>query len=179
MSRFLPTQPDLCASFHQKIFAQPIPPSYLPPPPRPSRPSIPSRDELSRASSMSARSISRAPSEISDISRAPSGTSLHRNLSRTESMQGQEMRRSRSRSIDQSQVRPEIKRPMIRAPSGKDLFKGREVGLMRRTGSRKEIPGARRDDGQTQPSLGLLGRKTSDPKKNRVPEGSFPSQNVH
>jgi hypothetical protein len=70
---------------------------------------------------MSARSISRAPSEISDISRAPSGTSLHRNLSRTESMQGQEMRRSRSRSIDQSQVRPEIKRPMIRAPSGKDL----------------------------------------------------------
>lgn len=81
------------------------------------------------------------------------------------------MRRSRSRSIDQSQVRPEIKRPMIRAPSGKDLFKGREVGLMRRTGSRKEIPGIRRDDSQTQPSLGLLGRKTSDPKKNRVPDG--------
>jgi len=120
---------------------------------------------------MSARSISRAPSEISDISRAPSGTSLHRNLSRTESMPGQEMRRSRSRSIDQGQVRPEIKRPMIRAPSGKDLFKGREVGLMRRTGSRKEIPGIRRDDSQTQPSLGLLGRKTSDPKKNRVPDG--------
>jgi hypothetical protein len=127
---------------------------------------------------MSARSISRAPSEISDISRAPSGTSLHRNLSRTESMQGQEMRRSRSRSIDQSQVRPEIKRPMIRAPSGKDLFKGREVGLMRRTGSRKEIPGARRDDSQTQPSLGLLGRKTSDPKKNRVQDGTFPSTTV-
>ena len=123
---------------------------------------------------MSARSISRAPSEISDISRAPSGTSLHRNLSRTESMQGQEMRRSRSRSIDQSQVRPDIKRPMIRAPSGKDLFKGREVGLMRRTGSRKEIPGVRRDDGQSQPSLGLLGRKTSDPKKNRVQDGTFP-----
>lgn len=60
---------------------------------------------------------------------------------------------------------------MIRAPSGKDLFKGREVGLMRRTGSRKEIPGIRRDDSQTQPSLGLLGRKTSDPKKNRVPDG--------
>jgi hypothetical protein len=84
------------------------------------------------------------------------------------------MRRSRSRSIDQSQVRPEIKRPMIRAPSGKDLFKGREVGLMRRTGSRKEIPGGRRDDSQTQPSLGLLGRKTSDPKKNRFQDGTFP-----
>jgi len=64
---------------------------------------------------------------------------------------------------------------MIRAPSGKDLFKGREVGLMRRTGSRKEIPGVRRDDGQSQPSLGLLGRKTSDPKKNRVQDGTFPA----
>jgi hypothetical protein len=67
---------------------------------------------------------------------------------------------------------------MIRAPSGKDLFKGREVGLMRRTGSRKEIPGVRRDDSQTQPSLGLLGRKTSDPKKNRVQDGTFPSTTV-
>jgi hypothetical protein len=50
--------------------------------------------------------------------------------------------------------------------------------LMRRTGSRKEIPGVRRDDSQTQPSLGLLGRKTSDPKKNRVQDGTFPSTTV-
>jgi hypothetical protein len=81
--------------------------------------------------------------------------------------QGQEMRRSRSRSIDPALVRPDVpKRPMIRAPSGKDLFKGREVGLMRRTGSRKEM-GIRREDSQSHPSIGLLGRKTSDPKRSK------------
>lgn len=85
------------------------------------------------------------------------------------------MRRSRSRSIDPvaSASRPveTSKRPLIRAASGKDLFKGREVGLMRRTASRKsqEILGAsgglKREEGQT---LGLLGRKTSDPQKRRA-----------
>jgi len=61
---------------------------------------------------------------------------------------------------------------MIRAPSGKDLFKGREVGLMRRTGSRKEIMSVRQDSLPGPAGLGLLGRKTSDPKKTRVPEGT-------
>ena len=64
---------------------------------------------------------------------------------------------------------------MIRAPSGKDLFKGREVGLMRRTGSRKEIMSVRQDALPGPAGLGLLGRKTSDPKKTRVPEGMSPS----
>jgi len=179
---YLPSQPDLCATFHQKIFAQPIPPSYLPPPVRPTRPSIPSRDEVSRASSASVRSISRAPSEVSE-SRAPStsANTLHRSVSRTSDTLGpQEMRRSRSRSIDPLQARPaEVpKRPMIRAPSGKDLFKGREVGLMRRTGSMKRQDSlgiGRREESQLQPSgLGLLGRKTSDPKKRRVSnDGTF------
>jgi hypothetical protein len=59
---------------------------------------------------------------------------------------------------------------MIRAPSGKDLFKGREVGLMRRTGSMKRPDSlSKREESQVQSSgLGLLGRKTSDPKKRRV-----------
>lgn len=86
------------------------------------------------------------------------------------------MRRSRSRSIDPAgtaarTVPAEVpKRPLIRAPSGKDLFKGREVGLMRRTASRKSqeslgVSSVKREESQ---SLGLLGRKTSDPKKRRV-----------
>lgn len=68
---------------------------------------------------------------------------------------------------------PPAKRPIIRAPSSKDLFKGREVGLMRRTASmisRKERDPQSQAQIQTQMqghSLGLLGRKTSDPIRPR------------
>ena len=193
IDRYLKQQPELCASFHQKIFASPIPSSYLPPPPPPIRPSIPSRDQISRTSSLSVRSASasRAPSETSDHSHAHSYShsstnqgGLHRSVSRTSDTfnpsgngnGGQELRRSRSRSIDPVRIPAEPpKRPLIRAPSGKDLFKGREVGLMRRTASRKGqeslSAGGKRDESQSQsqgPSLGLLGRKTSDPKRRRV-----------
>lgn len=189
VGRYLKQQPELCASFHQKIHASPIPSSYLPPPPPPTRPSIPSRDQISRTSSLSVRSasVSRAPSETSDTSHAHSYSNpggLHRSVSRTSDTLnpngngnwGQELRRSRSRSIDPVRVPADPpKRPLIRAPSGKDLFKGREVGLMRRTASRKGQEslgaGGKRDENQGQsqgPSLGLLGRKTSDPKRRRV-----------
>lgn len=217
--RYLNQQPELCASFHQKIFAAPIPSSYLPPPRPPIRPSIPSRDQISRTSSLSVRSASasasRAPSETSDISHAHShshshthshantntgtgGASLHRSrsISRTSTSDtlnplgggGQELRRSRSRSIDPVRVgvADPPKRPLIRAPSGKDLFKGREVGLMRRTASRKgheslAAGSGKREDCQTQiqsPSLGLLGRKTSDPKRRRVSNEGKRNMNI-
>jgi hypothetical protein len=84
------------------------------------------------------------------------------------------MRRSRSRSVDPGQGHSKAaehpKRPLIRAPSGKDLFKGREVGLMRRTGSRKnqESLGIGRREDSLPTGLGLLGRKTSDPKKRKI-----------
>jgi hypothetical protein len=59
---------------------------------------------------------------------------------------------------------PPAKKGLVRAPSGKELFRGREVGLMRRTSSiiRKE-----RDTGVESQRMGLLGRKTSDGLKSR------------
>lgn len=66
------------------------------------------------------------------------------------------------------------KKGMMRAPSGKDLFKGRQVGLMRRTSSVVGHKGKARESqslglGRTesQARMGLLGRKTSDPKVRR------------
>lgn len=70
----------------------------------------------------------------------------------------------------------------MRAPSGgKDLFKGRQVGLLKRNSSLIARRPAQRDSqSQSQASLGrsesqarvgLLGRKTSDPKGRRPSEG--------
>ncbi|WVQ85884.1 hypothetical protein IAT38_008052 [Cryptococcus sp. DSM 104549] len=79
-----------------------------------------------------------------------------------------------------------IKKPISRAQSGKDLFKGREVGLMRRTGSKKVDMNAAsgsgsasqglgagrelgREDSQSQGRFGLLGRKISGGKDKDKP----------
>jgi hypothetical protein len=62
-------------------------------------------------------------------------------------------------------VDPISKKPLMRAPSGKDLFKGRQVGLMRRTASailRKEKPEMPAPSLPTFPKTGLLGRKLSE-----------------
>ena len=87
-----------------------------------------------------------------------------------------DLRRSRSRSVDPHPGRvdkdnlafAEPKKGLGRAPSGKDLFKGRQVGLMRRSTSttvrrdgrsQSQSQSFGRNDSQTR--LGLLGRKTS------------------
>ncbi len=174
-------QPDFCASLHLKLFGQAIPSNLMPAPPvkksrKPkithphpaaasSRPQIQEKEKI-RASSETR--YKRDPSAATDFQKA---NSMGRSVSRLEFVEV--ARRSRSRSIDAvNHVRPPqtttttankpvLDRRMIRAPSGKDLFKGREVGLIRRTNST-----ARQADKkeESQSKVGLLGRKTSDPK---------------
>lgn len=112
------------------------------------------------------------------------GSSFSRTYSRAGDTVEESVRpRSRSQSIDPASapVRPGIterssldvpKKGIMRAPSGKDLFKGREVGFMRRSTSsaislKKVKASIGRTDSQSQQRLGLLGRKTSDPVKAR------------
>jgi len=169
---FLAKLPELCGAFHQKVFGQVFPTKLLPPPtskkarkPKHTR-ARPSLDAVPSAESRpAARPPSRPPSERASPER---DRSLKRSASRApDSLPPDKNRRSRSRSKDPIGPKAEsgqviqngAKRPMIRAPSGKDLFKGREVGIMRRTNSivaKKESQG-----GETQ-RLGLLGRKSSD-----------------
>jgi hypothetical protein len=88
--------------------------------------------------------------------------------------------RDRDRERTERAGRAYTKKGLVRAPSGKDLFKGREVGLMRRSTSmmvRKESQsgtgslGGGESQSQTQRG-GLLGRKTSEPKR-RVSGGGM------
>ncbi|WVQ95583.1 hypothetical protein IAU59_002680 [Kwoniella sp. CBS 9459] len=177
---------------------------------------------ISRTSS---RAGSRAPSESGSrasppppASLLPSGSGVHmrRSLSRTSDSQSQaqsqiqsasasRLHRSRSRSIDPiarseslSSVRNlgnASKKSLMRAPSGKDLFKSREVGLMRRTTStalasatmsRKDsstgISGLSREESQSSGGggsgrFGLLGRKTSGGRETQRKSSGDESQN--
>lgn len=145
-----------------------------------------------------ARALSRAPSEAGSRRSPSRERSLSRSLSArpTESL---EMRRTRSRSIDPAPANEvnrlnQPKKGLMRAPSGgKDLFKGRQVGLLKRNSSlivkrpsfrESQLQG--QTGGQAQGSLGLgrsesparvglLGRKTSDPKGRRNSEGAASS----
>jgi hypothetical protein len=119
----LSTQPELCRSFHLKVFGKP----YDEPIKKARKP------KFTRA----------RPS--ADLEPAP----MRRSVSHDRDP------RSRSASVDTVG-----RRPLVRAPSGKDLFKGREVGL-RRTASailRKDKPE------MLAPTMakGLFGRKVSD-----------------
>nr|XP_019051245.1 hypothetical protein I302_01694 [Kwoniella bestiolae CBS 10118]OCF30175.1 hypothetical protein I302_01694 [Kwoniella bestiolae CBS 10118] len=227
---FLPKQPDLCSTFHQKVFGHPLPPRLLPPPissstststkkprkPKLTRPLPNSKDSLippppipferprsisnegRGISRVSSRAGSRAPSENGSFRESPpprdTSLGMKRSLSRattgSESLHnigGMGMRRSRSRSqsIDphphphpmpgrsDSLSRsistaalgghgPTNKKGLVRnQSSGKDLFKGREVGLMRRSMSSKRTDMKDESQIQSQGRFGLLGRKTS------------------
>ncbi|KAK4688273.1 hypothetical protein P7C73_g1833, partial [Tremellales sp. Uapishka_1] len=169
---FLKPQPDFCASLHLKLFNAAIDPALLPKPTKkPRKPTIthprPSTDGpphlLSvprRPSSVASNSTrQRASSVISEHkAQRPEEPQIQRSISR-----GSDSRRSRSRSID-----PVPKKPFARAPSGKELFGKREVGLMRRSASTV----VRKDSNESQGG-GLLGRKTSDPRKIKMRKPSF------
>jgi hypothetical protein len=177
-------QPHLCASFHLKVFGTPIPSKLLPAsalPKKPRKPKIthprPSNDDLVPPPLSKPRALSRAPSEVSSRASPPRQHSIgmRRSLSKTsDSHPHDQFRRSRSRSIDLSGAKdqalladllppPAAKRSIVRAPSGKDLFKGRDVGFLRRTAS---FVARKHSESQSQCQGvrgGLLGRKTSDP----------------
>ncbi|KAK8850406.1 hypothetical protein IAR55_004324 [Kwoniella newhampshirensis] len=131
---------------------------------------------------LTSRPASRAPSDAGSKASPPLRESIgmKRTISRTSETQSQsqsqsQFRRSRSASIDpmartdstSSTFGTHVhKKPLMRAPSGKDLFKGREVGLMRRTASKK-ADGLGREDSQGSGRFGLLGRKTSGGKESQ------------
>ncbi|WRT70546.1 uncharacterized protein IL334_007544 [Kwoniella shivajii] len=153
---------------------------------------------LSRVSS---RGGSRAPSETGSRNSPPREShSMKQTLSRTNTdnhtlakIGGLE--RSRSRSIDpltrseslsrsisfgvDSNSSRSKKGSLLRNPSGKDLFKSREVGLMRRTTSSRRPDSFSREDSQNQSQtgrFGLLGRKTSGGKESSQRRNSEESQ---
>ena len=180
---FVPALPDLSAAFYQKVFGHPMPPAAgSSSSKKPRKPKItharPSSDALTNAlPTARPRQTSRAPSEAPSRASNEDRQSLQRSMSRTfESVPADS--RSRSRSIDPV-ARPESretsannlalpKRPLGRAPSSTELFKGRQVGLMRRTTSivgrkdKKETEtqhaGKPRPE-ESQNRLGLLGRR--------------------
>ena len=137
----------------------------------------PSSDVVAQTKAcVDSRGYSQAPS---DITRRASPTRIDgatRSVSRnSESLPPEADRRSRSRSIDAIGRHKTdvghlgahlVNRSMVRAPSGKDLFKGREVGLMRRTTSMVVKKEKESQVGEMSRS-GLLGRKTSDGDKRK------------
>ena len=189
--------PELCTSLHLKVFGHPIPTELLEVPStskKPRKPKVtrsrPSTDALPPLRRYSSSSMSQPPIPVPPraVSRAPSDTSsrasstMRRSVSKTSDSLPVDYQRSRSRSIDPQPVKdatygdqfPKQARKFGRAPSGADLFRGRQVGLIRRTssvvarkGEVKASSEVHRQESQSQP--GLLGRKLSD--KSKAKEG--------
>ncbi|ORY35843.1 hypothetical protein BCR39DRAFT_512485 [Naematelia encephala] len=180
---FLDKQTDLCALFHTKVFGQPIPAKLLL---AITTTKVSRKPKLTRArpssNALAPPDIPRERSRVSSESLAvepnhmPNDQTMRRSMSRT----SDQRRRSRSRSIDHGPKDllgvsgPPAKKALIRAPSGKDLFRGREVGLFRRTTSgivKPQRENSAREESQSQRS-GLLGRKTSDGAKGHARRNS-------
>lgn len=145
---FLPREATFLASFHLKVFGRPMP-EELVPQKKPRKPKVTKRLSVDDGAALRdppaakmQRSTSRT-SRMSANSPPPNGTQariLQRSVSRAASEHGDRLRRSRSSSMDPVSLmrdpgRPVSKQTIIRAPSGRDIFKGREVGLIRRTNS--------------------------------------------
>ncbi|EIW69826.1 hypothetical protein TREMEDRAFT_61596 [Tremella mesenterica DSM 1558] len=162
---FIPQLPEQCSSFHLKIFGTPIPSKLLPqltkkrkpkfPPPPPSSDSGTNTTRISIPRPVH-RGSSKAPSESSSRLSPPRETrELQRSVSRaSERIEKIDDPRSRSRSVDLKDQPLTNKKSLVRAPSGKDMFKGRE--MIRRTSS---IVRRKMESVDSQSRLGLLGRK--------------------
>ncbi|RXK41767.1 hypothetical protein M231_01002 [Tremella mesenterica] len=162
---FIPQLPEQCSSFHLKIFGTPIPSKLLPqltkkrkpkfPPPPPSSDSGTNTTRISIPRPVH-RGSSKAPSESSSRLSPPRETrELQRSVSRaSERIEKIDNPRSRSRSVDLKDQPLTNKKSLVRAPSGKDMFKGRE--MIRRTSS---IVRRKMESVDSQSRLGLLGRK--------------------
>ena len=138
----------------------------------------PSTDALTQP--VPIREASQAPSDTRSRASSPRQRSMSRSLSaRPEQWDRSQSVETTSKPSERAQM-SQSKKGMMRAPSGKDLFKGRQVGLMRRTTSvvakkpRVESQGSLgfgRSESQAK-VVGLLGRKVSDP--NRRNSGKLP-----
>ncbi|WOO79486.1 uncharacterized protein LOC62_02G003008 [Vanrija pseudolonga] len=185
---FIQKQHSFCASFHVKVFGAELPAELVQKKPRKPKVtrklSLDARDDepnavanppakLRRTVSHAPHTSTRRPSSPErgrdaslqqhrerTIQRSMSRVSDRTDRSRT--VEGDLSRRSRSSSIDPAPVnRP--KPSIVRAPSGKDLFKGREVGLLRRSNSVRLPPtdSQSQSQSQSQPGRGLFGRRTN------------------
>ncbi|KAL1409727.1 hypothetical protein Q8F55_003724 [Vanrija albida] len=187
---FIQKQHSFCASFHLKVFGAELPAELVQKKPRKPKVtrklSLDARDDepasaaanppakLRRTVSHAPHTSTRRPSSPErgrDASHQPHRErTVQRSMSRVSDRTDRSRtvdgdlasRRSRSSSIDPVPVnRP--KPSIVRAPSGKDLFKGREVGLLRRSNSVR-LPQAEsqsQSQGQSQVGRGLFGRRTN------------------
>jgi hypothetical protein len=184
----MPLHPELCSSFHLKVFGEPmslhpLPQDFDERPRKPKARTLPSLESLSSKAPSTMeppiripapRAPSRAPSESGSNREGDKSIPLRRSVSRNSEPldpASYPQPRSRSLSIDKSAstfLPPPAKKALIRAPSGKDLFRGREVGLIRRTSSviaRKERASINQTQSGETHRMGLLGRKSSDGTK--------------
>lgn len=149
--------------------------------PVPARPQLPARMPQPSAASSSSftRAPSRALSEATSRASPPPGAEMRRSMSRTSETQVRGHKRDRSLSTDlpreslASIAANAEQRQIRRAPSAKELFKGREVTLISRSRSfaiRKEKEAAREE---SQKLGGLLGRKAQDQAKRRLSGGGM------
>ena len=182
---FLSRLPDQCSSFHLKVFAKPLSPSLLPVTTVPVKKSR--KPTLTRARP-STDTLTQLPQPVRPPSRPPSESAMSNSLSRDRSLSrstsalqttASDLRRSRSTSNDMHRKPSERytqERAVVRAPSGKDLFKDRQMTFVRRTSSMAKIRESQSlglGRSQSQAKIGLLGRKTSDPKTRRNSEGQL------
>lgn len=152
LPHFLSSEAKYLASWHHKVFGIPIPPELVPVK-KPRKPKVTRRLSVE---SHPAPSMSRTESSSSrKRGRDSTGTTGWR-----DGMGGHSRRSSTDRSVGQSlaeslaeerEKRPSFRRSqsalsttsqeggrrIIRAPSGRDLFKGREVSMLKRTSSQK------------------------------------------
>lgn len=145
--------------------------------PAPARPTVRPPQSSAASSSSFTRAPSRALSEATSRASPPPGAEMRRSMSRTSETQARGHKRDRSLSTDlpreslASIAANTEQRQIRRAPSAKELFKGREVTLISRSRSfaiRKEKEAAREE---SQKNGGLLGRKAQDQAKRRLSGG--------
>lgn len=183
---FLPSEATYLATWHHKVFGVPMP-AELMPVKKPRKPKVTRRlsveraEPMARSDSASSRKRGRDGVAISATRESASATgaggvrergresqthsrrsSLDRRESladRRESLPGERnFRRSASvMSTTSDRGDRDKERRIVRAPSGRDIFKGREIGVLKRTSSQK-IQRA-----QSLSTTGLLGRRV-DPE---------------
>lgn len=136
--KFLPRETAFLSTFHSKVFGAPIPPDLVPAK-KPRKPKVTHRLDPSTSTSASAAAAGAAHKMARTRSAAsPPADARERDRRQlAEYVERRALARSRSASIGPARetAASGSRRAVVRAPSGKDMFKGREVGLLRRSAS--------------------------------------------
>lgn len=157
---FLSREPAYLSVFHLKVFGKPIPAGLIPQK-KPRKPKVTRRLSIDESAPRPAPKMQRTSSKATTNASPP--PEPDRSIRRSNSRASDQFdRRQRSSSIDPSTREPSRVpgKPIVRAPSGKHLFKGREVGLLRRSSSiLARHTSVKEEKGPVGP--GLLGRKSA------------------